>query len=198
MIPCDTEQAALHTHLAASYNLDGHHRNAWIHEFGEWFFYVGHVVQDVCTSIKVSVDIIQSTPASLPWCLCMASRSLLWRESVALRMVYTLFRYGCILWSLETAGRVGGRVAGRVAGRMPRITTLCLFQERLAESHGSQCGFCTPGIIMSMYTLLRNNPKPSQLQLESAFEGCCIFHTESVYADCFTVFVSKTWLWHYR
>mgnify|MGYP001801071180 CR=1 FL=1 len=46
-----------------------------------------------------------------------------------------------------------------------------LLQERLAASHGSQCGFCTPGIVMSMYTLLRNNPQPTQIQMEKAFEG---------------------------
>src|ERR1700760_3621003 len=30
-------------------------------------------------------------------------------------------------------------------------------QERIAKSNGSQCGFCTPGIVMSLYALLRNN-----------------------------------------
>ena len=45
------------------------------------------------------------------------------------------------------------------------------FQERIAKSHGSQCGFCTPGIVMSMYTLLRNNPQPSVGHMEKAFEG---------------------------
>lgn len=29
-------------------------------------------------------------------------------------------------------------------------------QERLAKAHGSQCGFCTPGFVMSMYSLLRS------------------------------------------
>lgn len=38
-------------------------------------------------------------------------------------------------------------------------------QERLAHSHGSQCGFCTPGIAMSMYTLLQNNHKPTMAQV---------------------------------
>ncbi len=37
----------------------------------------------------------------------------------------------------------------------------CNVKERIAKSHGSQCGFCTPGIVMSMYTLLRNNPEPT-------------------------------------
>ncbi|ELU12941.1 hypothetical protein CAPTEDRAFT_198744 [Capitella teleta] len=44
-------------------------------------------------------------------------------------------------------------------------------QERLARLHGSQCGFCTPGIIMSMYALLRNHPVPSAQLMEEAFEG---------------------------
>ncbi|XP_044734531.1 xanthine dehydrogenase isoform X2 [Chrysoperla carnea] len=44
-------------------------------------------------------------------------------------------------------------------------------QERIAKAHGSQCGFCTPGIVMSMYTLLRNMPKPSMHDMEIAFQG---------------------------
>ncbi|KNC81268.1 hypothetical protein SARC_06399 [Sphaeroforma arctica JP610] len=44
-------------------------------------------------------------------------------------------------------------------------------QERLAKAHGSQCGFCTPGIVMSMYTLLRNNSNPSVEDIEHAFDG---------------------------
>nr|KAG5686895.1 hypothetical protein BaRGS_012443 [Batillaria attramentaria] len=44
-------------------------------------------------------------------------------------------------------------------------------QERLASAHGSQCGFCTPGFVMSMYTLLRNHPTPTPQQLEKAFDG---------------------------
>lgn len=44
-------------------------------------------------------------------------------------------------------------------------------QERLAKAHGSQCGFCTPGIVMSMYALLRNSNQPSMRDLEVAFQG---------------------------
>ncbi|KAM7325082.1 xanthine dehydrogenase/oxidase [Alexandromys fortis] len=44
-------------------------------------------------------------------------------------------------------------------------------QERIAKSHGSQCGFCTPGIVMSMYTLLRNQPEPTIEEIENAFQG---------------------------
>ncbi|KAF5279181.1 hypothetical protein FQR65_LT03428 [Abscondita terminalis] len=50
-------------------------------------------------------------------------------------------------------------------------TKLHPVQERIAKAHGSQCGFCTPGIVMSMYTLLRNSPKPSIKNLKTTFQG---------------------------
>uniref|UniRef100_A0A8D1A3B2 Xanthine dehydrogenase/oxidase n=1 Tax=Sus scrofa TaxID=9823 RepID=A0A8D1A3B2_PIG len=50
-------------------------------------------------------------------------------------------------------------------------TRLHPVQERIAKSHGSQCGFCTPGIVMSMYTLLRNQPEPTVEEIEDAFQG---------------------------
>ncbi len=48
---------------------------------------------------------------------------------------------------------------------------LHVVQERIAKAHGSQCGFCTPGIVMSMYTLLRNNPRPNMKDIDSCFQG---------------------------
>lgn len=50
-------------------------------------------------------------------------------------------------------------------------TRLHPVQERIAIAHGSQCGFCTPGIVMSMYTLLRNTPMPKMKDLNVAFQG---------------------------
>lgn len=46
-------------------------------------------------------------------------------------------------------------------------------QQRIAVSSGSQCGFCTPGIVMSMYALLRNtgSGEPSEHEVEEAFDG---------------------------
>ncbi|XP_009460630.1 PREDICTED: aldehyde oxidase [Nipponia nippon] len=44
-------------------------------------------------------------------------------------------------------------------------------QERLAKCHGSQCGFCTPGMVMSLYTLLRNHPEPTSEQMIAALAG---------------------------
>ena len=45
-------------------------------------------------------------------------------------------------------------------------------QERLANAHGSQCGFCTPGFVMSMYSLLRcKTQAPSEQEIEEALAG---------------------------
>ncbi|KAL9237148.1 hypothetical protein vseg_011734 [Gypsophila vaccaria] len=45
-------------------------------------------------------------------------------------------------------------------------------QETLAKSHGSQCGFCTPGFVMSMYALLRSSKNsPTEEQIEESLAG---------------------------
>ncbi|XP_075904659.1 aldehyde oxidase 6 isoform X2 [Nelusetta ayraudi] len=44
-------------------------------------------------------------------------------------------------------------------------------QERIAKAHGSQCGFCTPGMVMSMYTLLRNKPQICLDDITQALAG---------------------------
>ncbi|KAJ8003641.1 hypothetical protein DPEC_G00150440 [Dallia pectoralis] len=50
-------------------------------------------------------------------------------------------------------------------------TKLHPVQERIAKAHGSQCGFCTPGMVMSMYTLLRNKPQPTMEDIREALGG---------------------------
>ncbi|XP_054828452.1 aldehyde oxidase 3-like [Eublepharis macularius] len=50
-------------------------------------------------------------------------------------------------------------------------TKLHPIQKRLAKCHGSQCGFCTPGMVMSMYSLLRNHPEPTMEQILAALDG---------------------------
>ena len=44
-------------------------------------------------------------------------------------------------------------------------------QEGFWEEHGLQCGYCTPGMIMSSIALLRRNPDPSEAEIRHELEG---------------------------
>jgi len=44
-------------------------------------------------------------------------------------------------------------------------------QEAFRECHGLQCGYCTPGMVMSTIQLLKDNPKPSEQQIRDGLEG---------------------------
>ncbi len=44
-------------------------------------------------------------------------------------------------------------------------------QQAMVDEHGSQCGFCTPGFVMSLYGLWLTNPNPSVAQIEQALQG---------------------------
>jgi aerobic carbon-monoxide dehydrogenase small subunit len=44
-------------------------------------------------------------------------------------------------------------------------------QQAFWECHGLQCGFCTPGMILSAYQLLARNPKPTETEIRRALDG---------------------------
>jgi len=44
-------------------------------------------------------------------------------------------------------------------------------QEGFKEEHGLQCGFCTPGMLMSTYALLKKNPQPSEAEIRWGISG---------------------------
>ncbi|SMQ72074.1 xanthine dehydrogenase small subunit [Devosia lucknowensis] len=44
-------------------------------------------------------------------------------------------------------------------------------QQAMVDHHGSQCGFCTPGFVMSLYGLWMRNPDPSRVAIEKALQG---------------------------
>jgi len=44
-------------------------------------------------------------------------------------------------------------------------------QEGFKEKHGLQCGFCTPGMIMSACALLERNPRPSEQEIRWGISG---------------------------
>ena len=49
--------------------------------------------------------------------------------------------------------------------------TLHPIQEAFWNEHGAQCGFCTPGMIMSSKQLLERNPHPSETEIRHGLEG---------------------------
>ena len=49
--------------------------------------------------------------------------------------------------------------------------TLHPIQEAFKEHHGLQCGFCTPGMVMTAANILKNNPKPSEAEIRHGLEG---------------------------
>lgn len=61
-------------------------------------------------------------------------------------------------------------------------------QESFYENHGAQCGFCTPGQVLTAYSLLNKNPKPTEDEIRDAMSGhlcrCTGYHSivESIQA----------------
>ena len=49
--------------------------------------------------------------------------------------------------------------------------TLHPVQEEMVKCHGSQCGFCTPGIVMSLVNMVQTNAQPSRLEITDALSG---------------------------
>lgn len=56
-------------------------------------------------------------------------------------------------------------------------------QEAFVEEHGLQCGFCTPGFLMSVHELLRDHPDPSDAQIKDVLGGqiCRCTGYQSIY-----------------
>lgn len=46
-----------------------------------------------------------------------------------------------------------------------------ILQKAFAEMGGSQCGFCTPGMIIAAYSLLKHNPHPTEEEVREAMSG---------------------------
>ena len=49
--------------------------------------------------------------------------------------------------------------------------SLSVIQQAFQDHHGLQCGFCTPGMVMSAAALLKENPKPSESEVRHYLEG---------------------------
>ena len=49
--------------------------------------------------------------------------------------------------------------------------SLGVIQQAFQDNHGLQCGFCTPGMVMTAADLLKNNPNPSEQEVREYLEG---------------------------
>jgi len=68
------------------------------------------------------------------------------------------------------AVQAGGRAVTTVEG-LERDGALHPVQEGFWEKHGLQCGYCTPGMMMTSYALLQQNRSPTELEIRRAISG---------------------------
>ena len=73
----------------------------------------------------------------------------------------------CLLFAIQTDGREVTTVEGLAAD----LEHLHPLQQAFWEAHGLQCGYCTPGILMTMIPFLQQNPHPSELEIRKALSG---------------------------
>jgi aerobic carbon-monoxide dehydrogenase small subunit len=73
----------------------------------------------------------------------------------------------CTMLALEAEGAEVTTIEGMAAPD----GTLTPLQAAFREHHGLQCGFCTPGMIMSAAALLKETPKPTETQVRHWLEG---------------------------
>jgi carbon-monoxide dehydrogenase small subunit len=72
----------------------------------------------------------------------------------------------CSLFAVQADGRKLTTIEGlAVDGKLHQM------QESFWEKHGLQCGFCTPGMILSACDLLQRNPKASEEEIRHGLEG---------------------------
>ena len=72
----------------------------------------------------------------------------------------------CAVLALQAGGRQVTTIEGLARG-----DALHPVQEAFIACHGLQCGFCTPGMVMTATCLLQENPRPSEDEIVHALEG---------------------------
>ena len=72
----------------------------------------------------------------------------------------------CTMLAVQTDGREVRTVEG-----LAQASELHPIQEGFREEHGLQCGFCTPGMMMSAMALLQRNPDPTEEEVRWALSG---------------------------
>ena len=69
------------------------------------------------------------------------------------------------------AAEADGADVKTVEGMANADGSLSVIQQAFQDHHGLQCGFCTPGMVMSAAALLKENPKPTESGVRHALEG---------------------------
>ncbi|MEX0367629.1 MAG: (2Fe-2S)-binding protein [Ruegeria sp.] len=64
-----------------------------------------------------------------------------------------------------------GAEVSTIEGQANADGSLNMIQQAFQDHHGLQCGFCTPGMVMSAAALLKENPKPSEQEVRDYLEG---------------------------
>jgi carbon-monoxide dehydrogenase small subunit len=72
---------------------------------------------------------------------------------------------------LMLAVQANGRVLATVEGLASPNGALHPVQQAMHDHHGLQCGYCTPGILMTMTAFLKENPSPSEDEVREALSG---------------------------
>ncbi len=72
----------------------------------------------------------------------------------------------CMMLAIQADGAAVETVEGLAAGG-----DLTALQQAFSAKHALQCGYCTPGMLMSATALLRTNPHPSEEQIKKALQG---------------------------
>lgn len=72
----------------------------------------------------------------------------------------------CILFAVQTDGRTVITVEG-----LGSTGALHPLQEAFREKHGLQCGYCTPGFLMTLVPFLQENPQPTEAEIRDTLSG---------------------------
>ena len=81
--------------------------------------------------------------------------------------------HSCLILTAQVDGSEVLTVEGlEVDGRLHPL------QEAFIKHHAIQCGFCTPGMLMSAKALLDKNPNPTREEIKTAIEGNCVVARE--------------------
>jgi carbon-monoxide dehydrogenase small subunit len=73
----------------------------------------------------------------------------------------------CLLFAVQC----GGHEITTIEGLAPSPDTLHPLQEAFRQEHALQCGFCTPGFLMTLVPFLERNPDPTSEQIREAISG---------------------------